>query len=147
MSTTCWRTYLPMFAGSAIVITALMAACLSPAAPTVDPYAVQLDVNCNNRIAGYAGPFESKELSGTVLSAGKPLSGVSIVAQDQRTGELLRATTDERGRFMFRSVGTATFEVFACKRGWSSMQFKVRVLPTSVSRDFIVELPSEQPPN
>ncbi len=113
----------------------------------VDPFGVQLAVNCGNNRAGYAGPFESKELSGTVLSAGKPLDGAPVVAQNKETGEVLRTTTDARGKFAFRNVGTATFEVFTCKPGWSSMQFTVHVSPTHGLTNFTVDVPMERPPN
>jgi Carboxypeptidase regulatory-like domain len=123
----------------------LTAACQSVPPREVDSFGVQLAVNCGNRAAGYAGPFDAKELAGTVLSAGAPLDGASVVAQNKRTGEMLRTTTDGRGRFAFRNVGTATFEMFACKPGWSSMQFTVNVSPGSSSTGFTVDLPSERP--
>lgn len=120
------------------------AACQSVPPREVDSFGVQLAVNCGNHAAGYAGPFNAKELAGTVLSAGTPLEGASVVAQNKRTGEMLRTTTDGRGRFAFRNVGTATFEMFACKPGWSSMQFTVNVSPGSSSTGFTVDLPSER---
>jgi hypothetical protein len=122
-------------------------ACQSVPPPEVDSFGVQIAVNCGNNRAGYAGPFDAKELAGTVLSSGAPLDGASVVAQNKRTGEILRITTDGRGRFAFRNVGTATFEMFACKPGWSSMQFTVNVSPGSSSTGFTVDLPSERPSN
>lgn len=129
-------THVPLF---------FTAACQSVPPREVDSFGVQLAVNCGNNRAGYAGPFEAKELAGTVLSAGAPLDGASVVAQNKRTGEILRTTTDGRGRFVFRGAGTATFEMFACKPGWSSMQFTVNVSPGSSSAGFTVDLPSERP--
>jgi hypothetical protein len=121
-----------------------MSACQSIPSREVDSFGVQLAVNCGNHAAGYVGPFDAKELAGTVFSAGTPLDGASVVAQNKRTGEILRSTTDGRGRFAFRNVGTATFEMFACKPGWSSMQFTVNVSPGSRSTGFTVDLPSER---
>lgn len=130
----------------AAAVAAFAIACQPAPHPEVDPFGPQLAIDCGvKKAAGYAGPFEAKELSGTVVSGGSVFADAEVVAQNKNTGEILRTKTDARGRFSFRNSGRGTFEVYTCKPGSSSMQFTVAVSPYFSATNFIVTVP-EQPP-